>query len=98
MVEEAEEEANGIAGGKYFRNNYVGQTGGRKGWLCMVQSPQSGEGEVRTETIWTLCHGSSPQRRRSFPREERDRKQEASEGSTVQLGMALERNVWEQTL
>lgn len=102
MVEGTEEEANGIPGGKqyYFRNTTMLSKQEERKVGCIWFSHLRVE---KAKSELNLCmdpvsQGSNPQRRSSFPREERERKQEASERSTVQLGMALERNLWEQNL
>lgn len=71
VVEGTEEEANGIPGDKqyYFRNNYVEQTGGRKGWLYLVQPPQSGKGGVRAEPVHGHCvTGEQPSEEKQLPK------------------------------
>lgn len=75
----------------FQEHNHVGQKEGRKGWLYVVQHLNAEKAKPEQKPLWSLFHGSSSQRRSSFLREERDRKQGASERSTVQLGMALER-------
>lgn len=56
-----------------------------------MQPPQDGEGIVRAETVYGPCATEEqPSGKQQLPRRG-DRKQEASERSTVQLRMALGR-------
>lgn len=57
----------------------------------MIQQPQNGEGIVRAEAVYSPCGTEEQPSEKQQPPRRGDRKQEASERNTVQLGMALGR-------
>lgn len=91
------EEANGyqVTNGTVSETSPSWANGRREGLSVNGSSSSEWKGQ-RVETSWSLCCRGAALREVA-PQGRRDRKQEASEGSTVQLGMTLERSLWENT-